>query len=166
MVTHDIDEALKLGDRVAVLRAGGVLAQLGTPHELLTAPADRFVADFVGAARGYRALGFAALGDSAEIDPEPGIRIGEATGGSWRVVVDDDGRPLGWVDGTAHAAADEASLDGLARFATVDDSVRTLLEGALASPSGRVGVVDRANRLVGSLSAAQVIEAAREGDAA
>ena len=58
MVTHDIDEALKLGDQVAVLREGGTLAQLATPAELLAAPNDAFVADFVGSARGYRALGF------------------------------------------------------------------------------------------------------------
>ena len=52
MVTHDIDEALKLGDQVAVMRVGGHLAQMATPSELLTAPADDFVADFVGRDRG------------------------------------------------------------------------------------------------------------------
>ena len=49
-VTHDIDEAIKLGDRVAILREGGRLAQYGTPEELLARPADEFVARFVGAA--------------------------------------------------------------------------------------------------------------------
>src|SRR5437764_1076701 len=58
-VTHDIDEAIKLGDRVAVLRVGGHLAQLATPAELLSRPVDSFVAGFVGRDRGYRALGFA-----------------------------------------------------------------------------------------------------------
>ena len=56
-VTHDIDEAIKLGDQVAVLRVGGKLAQLATPAELLSRPADAFVAGFVGRDRGYRALG-------------------------------------------------------------------------------------------------------------
>src|SRR5689334_16374281 len=57
-VTHDIDEAIKLGDQVAVLRVGGKLAQLATPAELLSRPVDAFVAGFVGRDRGYRALGF------------------------------------------------------------------------------------------------------------
>src|SRR5664279_3875457 len=56
-VTHDIDEAIKLGDQVAVMRGGGALAQLATPAELLSRPVDAFVAGFVGRDRGYRALG-------------------------------------------------------------------------------------------------------------
>ena len=59
-VTHDIDEAVKLGDQVAVLRVGGVLAQLDSPAKLLADPVDDFVAGFVGRDRGYRALSFAA----------------------------------------------------------------------------------------------------------
>jgi len=55
-VTHDIDEAVLLGDRVAVLAEGGHLAQVDTPDRLLAAPADAFVADFVGAERGLRRL--------------------------------------------------------------------------------------------------------------
>jgi osmoprotectant transport system ATP-binding protein len=57
-VTHDIDEAIKLGDKVAIFRVGGRLAQVGTPQELLDNPADEFVADFVGRDRGFRALSF------------------------------------------------------------------------------------------------------------
>ena len=57
-VTHDIDEAIKLGDQVAVLRVGGRLAQLDTPARLLADPVDDFVAGFVGRDRGYRALAF------------------------------------------------------------------------------------------------------------
>ena len=59
-VTHDIDEAIKLGDQVAVLRVGGRLAQFGRPGNLLAHPADDFVADFVGRDRGYRALALPA----------------------------------------------------------------------------------------------------------
>ena len=55
-VTHDIDEAVKMGDRVAVFAVGGRLAQFGTPAELLAHPADEFVEDFVGATRGLRRL--------------------------------------------------------------------------------------------------------------
>jgi osmoprotectant transport system ATP-binding protein len=62
-VTHDIDEAIKMGDRVAVLREGGTLAQYATPSELLCAPVDEFVAAFVGADRGLKRLGLSTLAD-------------------------------------------------------------------------------------------------------
>jgi osmoprotectant transport system ATP-binding protein len=55
-VTHDIDEALKMGDRIAIMKEGGVLAQYATPQELLESPADSFVESFVGADRGLKAL--------------------------------------------------------------------------------------------------------------
>ena len=75
-VTHDVDEAFLLGDQVAVLRTGGVLAQVGTPEELLSSPADEFVADFVGADAGRRQL-----------------RSIERNGS--KLVIDAEGRPLG-----------------------------------------------------------------------
>jgi osmoprotectant transport system ATP-binding protein len=60
-VTHDIDEAIKLGDRIALLRPGGVLAQYATPAEMLANPADDFVAEFVGADRALKRLGLTTL---------------------------------------------------------------------------------------------------------
>jgi osmoprotectant transport system ATP-binding protein len=62
-VTHDIDEAIKMGDRIAILRQGGRLAQYDTPERILAAPADAFVADFVGADRGLKRLGLRTLGE-------------------------------------------------------------------------------------------------------
>ena len=62
-VTHDIDEAIKMGDRIAVLREGGHLAQYATPSELLMAPADGFVEDFVGADRALKRLALLRVGD-------------------------------------------------------------------------------------------------------
>ncbi len=62
-VTHDIDEAIKLGDRIAILREGGLLAQYATPAEILDHPADDFVAEFVGADRALKRLGLATLAD-------------------------------------------------------------------------------------------------------
>lgn len=76
-VTHDIDEALALGDQIVVLKSGGEVAQMGTPLELVTAPADDFVAQFVGLEDGGRTL-----------KAVPG------EGGGW-VVTDSHGRPLG-----------------------------------------------------------------------
>ena len=89
-VTHDVDEAFLLGDQVAVLRTGGVLAQVGTPEELLSKPADEFVADFVGAGASRRQL-----------------RSVERNGS--RVVLDADGRPLGTLCEDGGGAADGES---------------------------------------------------------
>ena len=71
-VTHDIDEAIKMGDRVAIMRAGGTLAQYATPDELLRAPADDFVAQFVGADRALKRLALATLAD-IELEDASGL---------------------------------------------------------------------------------------------
>jgi osmoprotectant transport system ATP-binding protein len=62
-VTHDIDEAIKMGDRICILRQGGRLAQYDTPEAILANPADEFVADFVGADRGLKRLGLRTVGE-------------------------------------------------------------------------------------------------------
>jgi osmoprotectant transport system ATP-binding protein len=69
-VTHDIDEAIKMGDRICILREGGVLAQYDTPEAILAAPADDFVAQFVGADRGLKRLALVRL-DEVELEPAP-----------------------------------------------------------------------------------------------
>jgi osmoprotectant transport system ATP-binding protein len=74
-VTHDIDEAIKMGDRIAILRQGGHLAQYDTPAEILTNPADDFVAEFVGADRALKRLGLATLRDVELVAPN-GLRPG------------------------------------------------------------------------------------------
>jgi osmoprotectant transport system ATP-binding protein len=71
-VTHDIDEAIKMGDRIAILREGGVLAQYATPDELLANPADDFVAQFVGSDRALKRLALSRLGD-LELSPPDGV---------------------------------------------------------------------------------------------
>lgn len=76
LVTHDIDEAFRLGDEVVILRTGGIVAQTGTPKEIVAAPADDFVREFIGADRAERAL------RTVDIDGRS-------------VVVDGDGRPVG-----------------------------------------------------------------------
>ena len=167
-VTHDIDEAIKLGDQVAVLRVGGRLAQLASPGDLLARPADDFVAGFVGRDRGYRALGFAAA-DALPTREERSVTLGadlrtayaEAEDG-WVLVVDTDERPQGWL-----AVSDQGSGDGSVTrdllhlggtLARQGGSLRTALDAALSSPAGRGIVVDDAGRLVGSIRAAAVVE--------
>src|SRR5689334_23648644 len=100
-VTHDIDEAVKLGDQVAVLRVGGKLAQLADPATLLGDPHDDFVAGFVGRDRGYRGLGFRSA-PSLTPSEEPAVRLGESVDASadaaWVLVTDDESKPVGWVE--------------------------------------------------------------------
>ncbi|WP_139982687.1 ABC transporter ATP-binding protein [Nocardioides litoris] len=89
-VTHDIDEAFLLADQVVILKKGGVVAQAGSPAEILAAPADDFVASFVGADRGKRTLH---------------LRDGDGGGKGRTIVVDGDGRPIGVLaDGPADGA--------------------------------------------------------------
>jgi osmoprotectant transport system ATP-binding protein len=110
-VTHDIDEAIMMGDRIALLRPGGRLAQYDTPDRILAAPADEFVADFVGADRGLKRLALTRL-DELELGPLDGVVAPEVPGrttlrdalslmlteGSPVVVVlDDDGSARGTV---------------------------------------------------------------------
>jgi len=78
-VTHDIDEAIMLGDRIAILREGGVLAQYDTPEEILAHPADDFAARFVGADRGLKRLSLTTLAE-IELDPPNGVVSPSADG--------------------------------------------------------------------------------------
>ncbi len=76
LVTHDIDEAVRMGDRVAVFAVGGRLAQFATPMELLARPADDFVADFVGSTRGLRRLTVTPLREE-HLEPLDGVNGGQ-----------------------------------------------------------------------------------------
>jgi osmoprotectant transport system ATP-binding protein len=103
-VTHDIDEAIKMGDRIAILREGGKLAQYDTPAEILTNPADEFVAQFVGADRALKRLGLSTLAD-VELLPAGGRtpdngRVPETTTvrDALSEVLASGGRPLTVVD--------------------------------------------------------------------
>ncbi|GLY14235.1 proline/glycine betaine ABC transporter ATP-binding protein [Kineosporia sp. NBRC 101677] len=164
-VTHDIDEAVKLGDQVAVLKVGGTLAQLASPAELLTDPVDDFVAGFVGRDRGYRALGF----ESGTLDPqtEQTVKLGDDAAAvqrtardGWALALDDARRPLGWVRAAAIPSGKLVAPELLHRggtLAPVSGSLRAALDAALSSPSGRGVLVDENGALVGTVTAAEVV---------
>jgi osmoprotectant transport system ATP-binding protein len=103
-VTHDIDEAIKMGDRIAILRTGGHLAQYDTPEEILTNPVDDFVAEFVGADRALKRLGLSTLRDVELVTPNglrPGadrIAIGATVRDALSQLLAAGGRPLTVVD--------------------------------------------------------------------
>jgi osmoprotectant transport system ATP-binding protein len=163
-VTHDIDEAIKLGDQVAVLRVGGVLAQVAEPAYLLAHPVDDFVAGFVGRDRGYRALGFHETPD-LQLTTEPTIGLGAtpdqakaASNDGWLLVVDDDRKPLGWVEPhRLGRAIDREMLHRGGTVARVHGPLRAVLDAALSSPSRRGVLVDDGGTLAGTVRADQVL---------
>lgn len=168
LVTHDIDEAIKLGNEVAVLRVGGRLAQIDGPARLLAEPADDFVASFVGRDRGYRSLAFQDV--DVPLHREDAVRMGEQVEEPWSLVLDDDGRPLGWVGTGGQAIADSADAAGRVvaspeslrlggTLARRGGSLRAYLDAALSSPSRRGVVVDDDGVLVGVVHPGEVLEA-------
>jgi osmoprotectant transport system ATP-binding protein len=177
-VTHDIDEAIKMGDLVAVMQEGGRLAQFGPPAEILAAPASGFVARFVGADRGLKRLSLATV-DDLDIRPAVTARSGEpagpirarldAAGESHLLVVDGDDRPIGWVrtddlppDGPVDSerAAVESPL--LNRRTTLKDALSMLLGADVQAGI----VVDGRGRVEGLVTAAAIAGWLHDADAA
>ncbi|SLK06365.1 osmoprotectant transport system ATP-binding protein [Arthrobacter sp. P2b] len=165
-VTHDIDEATVLGDKVAVFAVGGRLAQYATPEEILRAPANDFVASFVGRDRGFRHLGFTPS-DGVTLHPVPTVVRGPsghesdpAAAGGWQLVVDADMRPLGW----ATPGTDTGLIPGGSLFRP-GESLRRALDAALSSPSGLGVAVDSEGKVLGVVRGGEVlalIEEARQ----
>ncbi|HPX36588.1 MAG TPA: ATP-binding cassette domain-containing protein [Mycobacterium sp.] len=167
-VTHDIDEAITLGDAVAVFGRGGALQQYDAPARLLEHPANDFVSEFIGADRGFRALQFFS-GSGLVLQPlstvtEDRIDALHLAEGEWLLVVRDDGTPFGWIDGDGVAA----HRDGGALYDSVtaggslyrpEGTLRTALDAALSSPSGIGVAVDDSGAVIGGVLADQVIDA-------
>ncbi|GAB2717246.1 ABC transporter ATP-binding protein [Streptomyces bullii] len=159
-VTHDIDEAVKIGTKVAVLRAGGRLAQFAPPAELLSDPADAFVEDFLGADRGIRRLSLFSS-RSLELTTDPVIPLdatAEQIGAPdtpHLLVTDAEGRPLGWSERRELTAGDirPGRLLPYGRpFVPGTDSLRAALDCAVLSPTGWAVAVDADGRVTGVVS--------------
>jgi osmoprotectant transport system ATP-binding protein len=162
-VTHDIDEAIKMGDRIAVMREGGKLAQYATPAELLMDPADEFVEDFVGADRALKRL---ALMRVADIDlwEAPLAHVGQATAEvraklegaevAYPLLVDGERRPLGWLSERDLAAEQvPARPDSpLGPLLDLDDVMRDALADMLQGGAQYAAVADGQGRIAGVLS--------------
>lgn len=162
-VTHDIDEAVKLGDRIAVFRTGGHLVQFASPAELLARPADEFVTDFLGAERGLKLLTLTTLAE-VPVEPVPtataSSTIAEARRATdgWLLLITGQGKPLGWLHtdrlpttGTL-AEADPIPVTGL----TAEDTLLAALDATVSSPAGLAVRVD-ADGLVAGVSSQQRI---------
>jgi len=169
-VTHDIDEAIKMGDRIAVLRRGGKLAQYASPAELLTYPADEFVEDFVGADRALKRLALQRVRD-IDLWRAPTVRSGEPVADVRRkiadadidmpLLVDDQGRPQGWLSGRGLAGERvRPELRSRAEpLVELDDVLRDALADLIESQVHYSAVVDAEGRLAGVLSVEIVSQA-------
>jgi osmoprotectant transport system ATP-binding protein len=176
-VTHDVDEAVKLGDRIAVFRVPGRLVQVASPEELLAAPADDFVDRFLGNDRGIRRLSFfgsdeLALRDDGVVAAGATVEVARglatAAGHRWLLVVDGQRRPVGWFDVQQGEAPAGLVPDGPPALAPVGhgftpgtDSLRAALDGAVLSPDGRVAALDADGRAVGTASQDDIASAIR-----
>ena len=175
-VTHDIDEAIKMGDLVAVFETGGILAQFGTPLEILAAPASDFVARFVGQDRGLKRLSLLRVSDVA-IRKAVSARPGDPAADARRRVLDDPNRylllidagnrPIGWIadhdipaDGPLTEAMANPSSPQLNKRTTLKDALSMMLDADVQTGI----VVDRTGAVQGLLSIDTIADKMREGE--
>jgi osmoprotectant transport system ATP-binding protein len=166
-VTHDIDEAIKMADRIAIMNLGGVIEQFATPEEILREPANRFVEEFVGAERGLKRL---ALIKVSEIGVEEGPvtspsasahearEVMKRFGFDWVSVVD-DGQLLGWVDERAldgRTSLKEISPRPFSAYVTADSSLREALDSIVTSRTNVAVVLGEGQEYLGVLTVERI----------
>ena len=176
-VTHDVDEAIKMADRIAILQRGGVLAQYDAPDAILASPASEFVEHFVGADRGLKRLSLARVRDlplSEPLTASPGADRGElrrrleAAGADYVLMLDAERRPLGWIGrhelgGDGAVAAEDATPGSptLQPETTLRDALSTMLGSSV-----QMGVVvDEREAVLGLVSVDAISEVLRAGAA-
>jgi osmoprotectant transport system ATP-binding protein len=191
-VTHDIDEAIKMGDRIAILRDSSHVAQYDTPERILAAPADAFVSEFLGGRTALRRLGLATL-RREHLLRWPVLRVGESatvarerlagSGARAAVVLDETGTAVRWVtaddvvrDGPVDAPGSAAvstgstgstgSTDSTVRTVRLSASLADVLDELLRTEGPGVAVVDRDGQHVGVVDLAAVRTAATSAEGA
>jgi osmoprotectant transport system ATP-binding protein len=169
-VTHDLDEAVRVGDRIAVLSEGGHLEQYDAPSRLLGSPATEFVAQFVGSDRGLKRLSVTVI-EELDLEHPPVVhltdRVAEATaalrkaGVRWGVVLDDDDHLHGWI--SAHETGDGTVAERARRmeaWVPIGANLKMAFAEMLQHDAGWVAVLD-GDRYVGVLTPATLHEALR-----
>jgi osmoprotectant transport system ATP-binding protein len=161
-VTHDIEEAVRIGDRIAVMSQGGHVEQFAPPAEVLGKPASPFVADFVGADRGLKRLAVTGI-DVADLEQPPVVHVADGVadaraamqhaGARWAVVLDDDERLHGWL--SVERAGGAGTVGSVARrmeaWVPVDATLKTAFSTMLQLEAGWVAVLD-GDRFLGVLT--------------
>ncbi|MGH8969791.1 MAG: ABC transporter ATP-binding protein [Actinomycetes bacterium] len=169
-VTHDLDEAVRLGDKVAVLSQGGKLEQYDAPATILGAPATPFVADFVGSDRGLKRLSVTPI-DVADLEHPPVVHLDDPLpaaaeslrklGARWGVVLDDNEALHGWISADDTG---EGTVSSVARrmeaWVPVGAALKVAFSEMLQHDAGWVAVLDQ-SRFLGVLTPATMHEALR-----
>jgi osmoprotectant transport system ATP-binding protein len=175
-VTHDVDEAIKMADRIAILQRGGVLAQYDTPDAILADPASEFVERFVGADRGLKRLSLGRVRDLELAQPvivrlgesraDANRRLGRNTEGvdGFALLLDAEDRPLGWID--AHGLQGDGPIDPNtatpgAPTVQPETTLRDALSAMLLSSVQLGVVVDEHERVLGVISVDAISDALR-----
>jgi osmoprotectant transport system ATP-binding protein len=146
-VTHDIDEAIKMGDRIAILQEQSVVAQHDTPEAILAGPASQFVEDFLGSGATLKGLNLLRTGEvelhdvTTVKDPTTRDQVRQAldaSGSDWVLYLDETGRPLRWLDRKSLDGTGELRAAGKGVRMTVEpeDTLRDALEKMLQSAVG------------------------------
>lgn len=162
-VTHDIDEAIKMGDRIAILRNRSVIAQHDTPESILAAPANDFVDDFLGDGTTLKSLTLRRIAD-IELDDYATVRLPtgrrealealERSDTDWVLLLDEQNRPLRWLNARSIDRSDAPlSESGQVVRVTVEpqDTLRNALEAMLHSTAHAAIVVDRGGAYLGAV---------------
>ncbi|HYI67963.1 MAG TPA: betaine/proline/choline family ABC transporter ATP-binding protein [Candidatus Limnocylindrales bacterium] len=174
-VTHDVDEAIKMGDRIAILQRGGILAQYDTPAAILANPASEFVERFVGADRGLKRLSLARVRDLEALEPvivhagedraDVRRRLESVAELDYALLVDDENRPLGWIDSSDLAGSgpiDPGAATPGAPTVEPETTLRDALSALLGSSVQLGVVVDDRERVIGLVSVDAIGERLRE----
>ena len=169
-VTHDIDEAIKMGDRIAILRTQSRIAQYDTPERILTDPADEFVEDFIGAGASIKRLSLSRVRDIETAD-WPVALLSEGrdavrellrkSGKDYVLLLDDRRRPRRWVSGDALAAGGDLNEAGWPAVSIVEEGVSlySVLDTMITSYKGSAIVVNGEGRYEGVVGFDTVLEA-------
>ncbi|QZY51465.1 betaine/proline/choline family ABC transporter ATP-binding protein [Leucobacter tenebrionis] len=174
-VTHDIDEAIKLGDRIAILQEGSRIAQYDTPEQILTSPANDFVVDFVGRGASLKRLNLTRVSEISlrewptigqDTPVERALETLRAVPESALLVLDDAGHPHRWVTGRDLRRATAASVAGLGVSAEQTVSPRATLADVLneliTARYSAIAVTDNEGRYQGVADFEQIHDAIRE----
>lgn len=174
-VTHDIDEAIKMGDRIAILGERSVVKQIDTPERILALPADDFVDDFIGSGSTLKGLHFERV-SGLDLKPYPTMTLDEpveaglatlkASGREWLLLLDEKQRPTRWLR-ASNLSGVSSTRDLLTRGQHVRSRVEenaTLhdtLEEMLKSSTGRACVVDKRGQFIGAVEITHLTEVIR-----
>jgi osmoprotectant transport system ATP-binding protein len=172
-VTHDVDEAIKMADRIAILRRGGILAQYDTPDAILAAPASEFVEHFVGADRGLKRLSLGRVRD-LPLGKLTTARAGDArgdlrrrleeAGADYALLLDASDRPIGWIGRRDLARDGSVTADDATPGSPTlqpESTLRDALSAMLGSSVQLGVVVDEADRVLGVISVDAISEVLR-----